>query len=440
MIDEISTNSRRPAFLFLLALALLPGSLPAEPPDAAAVCRGVIAELTRGDFAAVAARFDDPMKQALSAEKLGEGWKGMQGQTGPLVSCGEPQVRGASASATCRFQKASLALEVAVAPDGRVSGLFFRPAAAPEGAWTAPAYVKANAFQETAVTVGKDEWPLPGTLAMPAGDGPFPALVLVHGSGPQDRDESIGGSKPFRDLAQGLASRGIAVLRYDKRTLVHAAKLVALKDPTLKEETVDDAVAAAVLLRATPKIDGRRVFVLGHSLGGTAAGRIAKADASLAGVVLLAGGARPLWDVVVEQLDYLVSLKAADASQVEAMRRDAAKVKALEAGSKEMLLGAPASYWLDLRAHDPVATLRAAARPVLVLQGERDYQVTQKDLELWRRGLEGRPGVTIKTYPKLNHLFVEGEGKSVPKEYERPGHVAAEVVADIAGWIERTRP
>jgi fermentation-respiration switch protein FrsA (DUF1100 family) len=75
--------------------------------------------------------------------------------------------------------------------------------------------------------------------------------------------------------------------------------------------------------------------------------------------------------------------------------------------------------------------------PLLILQGERDYQVTMDNFAAWKKGLAGRPNVTLKTYPKLNHLFIEGEGKSTPADYEKPGHVSEAVIADIAGWIKK---
>src|SRR5205085_5456531 len=166
--------------------------------------------------------------------------------------------------------------------------------------YKAPSYVNPESFTEKQVKVGKGEWELPATLTIPKGDGPFPALVLVHGSGPHDRDETIGPNKPFRDLAEGLASRGVAVLRYDKRSLVSPLGI-----RTVNEEVVEDAKAAIELLSAEPRIDRRRIIVLGHSLGGTLAPRIAAEDPRTAGIVILAGAARPFEDLLVEQLRYL---------------------------------------------------------------------------------------------------------------------------------------
>src|SRR5206468_6047038 len=151
-----------------------------------------------------------------------------------------------------------------------ITGFFL--AAPPPKEFAVPPYAKPDSFVEESVTVGKDgEWPLPGTLTVPKGDGPFPAVILVHGSGPHDRDESIGPNKPFRDLAGGLASRGVAVLRYEKRTREHGAKMMAAAPITVKEEVLDDALAAVKLLRREKGVDAGRVYILGHSLATTKA-------------------------------------------------------------------------------------------------------------------------------------------------------------------------
>lgn len=307
---------------------------------------------------------------------------------------------------------------------------------------TPPPYAKPDTFDESDVTVGSGEWALPGTLTMPKGTGPFPALVLVHGSGPGNRDEGYGPNKPFRDLAWGLASQGIAVLRYDKRTLVYGAKMVKLLDTlTVKEEFIDDALAAVTLLRNTPGIDPKRIFVLGHSEGGMVLPRIGAADKDIAGLIVMAGNTRPFEDLFVAQVKYLAAVDGTvtdqEQAQIDAAEKQVEAIKALKPGAKDVILGGGAAYWLDLRNYDPVKVAQTLTQPMLILQGERDYQVTFKeDFQGWKQGLAGRKDVTFKSYPALNHLFLAGEGQSTPEEYSHPGHIPEAVISDIATWIE----
>ena len=406
-----------------------------------------VALLAKGELAAAVATFDDTMKSALPEAKLREVWTMLESQAGAFRK--QERTRQEKAGSydvvfvTCRFERALVDAKVVYDPADRVAGLFFLPAA-PERPWQPPGYCRGASFQDREVTVGSGEWTLPGTLSLPSSPGPHPALVLVHGSGPQDRDETIGPNKPFADLACGLASRGIAVLRYEKRTKQYAARLLSSHAAlTVKDETVDDAVAAARLLRSTEGIDPGRVLVLGHSLGGMLVPRIAQAGPALRGLVILAGTTRSLEEVMLEQLAYIASLPEtsdADRKQIAAMRAAVAQVKALpasKAGSAEPVMGVPASYWLDLRGYRPPETARTLEQPMLVLQGGRDYQVTMADFQSWKDALGSRPDVTFKLYPELNHLFVAGEGRSVPSEYQKPGHVAEAVVDDLAAWISR---
>src|SRR6476659_1636280 len=155
-----------------------------------------------------------------------------------------------------KFAQRNLNLRFIVNGAGLLSLFVMQPGAME---WTRAAYSNPDTFTEREVTVGEGEWKLPGTLTLPKGAGPFPAVVLVHGSGPNDRDETVGGTKVFKDLAEGLASRGVVVLRYDKRTLTYAARFKALRDATVHEETAEDAVRAAALLREQREIDPIRV-------------------------------------------------------------------------------------------------------------------------------------------------------------------------------------
>jgi hypothetical protein len=304
--------------------------------------------------------------------------------------------------------------------------------------------VKPDSFRESEVTLNAGgEWPLNGIVSMPVGQGPFPGVVLVHGSGSHDRDESIVPNKPFRDLAQGLASRGIAVLRYDKRNYVHGPKIDVAKF-TVKEEVLDDALAGAELLRHTPGIDPARVYILGHSLGAMVAPKAAATDPKLAGIILLAGAARPLEDVVIDQLTYIASLPGPNGEGAKEMlpkiKEQLAKVKdpklLAAMPDSEQPMGMSAKYWASIHELDPAPTAGKLNCKILVLQGDRDYQVTLDDFALFEKALHGKSNATLKRFANLNHLFIDGTGKATPAEYEKAGHVAPEVIDTIAMWLK----
>jgi len=334
------------------------------------------------------------------------------------------------------FEKGSLYINVVFDADMRVAGLNFAPD--PDAVATkAP-----ESISETDITFGKSGWELSGTLTKPAGDGPFPVVILVHGSGPNDRDETLGPNKPFRDIALGLAHRGVATLRYDKRTYAHQQKMSGLTDITVYEETVEDAILAAEFLKQDGSIDKSRIYILGHSLGGMLIPRIAPFTPDAAGYIIMAGPVTPLEDLIVKQTAYISELDGTVTEQEEqaletykAMRD---RVKALTPGSDlppEQLFGIPASYWLDLKDYRPAEAAKAIGKPLLILQGERDYQVTMEDFEQWKDALEDKDNVTFKSYEGLNHLMIYGTDTPGPQDYNTPGKVDDRVLEDIASWI-----
>jgi dienelactone hydrolase len=401
--------------------------------DPAALGRKALDLLLAGNYPELSKMFSAEMKKAISDDALGK--IGAQIKSwGAVEKIGDPTPRKAGLNTIVDFPvKAAtqnLILRFTIDRDGMVAGMFFLPG---EVAWNRPAYSKPDSFRERDVTVGDGQWKLPGTLTVPAGQGPFPGVVLVHGSGPNDRDETVGGTKVFKDLAEGLASRGVVVLRYEKRTRQYSAAMAGLASFTAEQETEEDAVKGAALLRAQPEVNPKRVFVLGHSLGGYLAPRIAEEDGKLAGLVILAGAARPMEDAVVDQAEYL----GVSADNLKTVKAVAAKIKTLEPGDEDSppIMGAPVAYWLDLKGYDPAALAKKLALPMLILQGDRDFQVTMKDFALWKAAVGANKAVTMRAYPALNHLFVAGEGKSTEAEYRKPGHVAPEIIDDIAKFV-----
>lgn len=411
-----------------------------------------IGQLFKGDFTNAVDKFDSTMRGALPADKLKDTWKSITTQYGQFkkhikTSSGKLQEYDA-VILTCEFEKSEVEVRVIFNDIHRISGLWFGPSQ-PAAVYKQPSYVKSYTFREKEVVISSGEWPLPGTLTVPNGERAYPAIVLVHGSGPQDRDETIGPNKPFRDLAMGLASKGIVVLRYEKRTKQYGPKMALMENSiTVREETVDDAVAAVQLLKKTGSVDSRQIFVLGHSLGGMMIPRIAEADRSIAGLIIMAGTSRPLEDVILEQTTYLFSAKGSltgdDQKAIDLVKQQVARVKQADlsdsVSASYLPFGIPANYWLDLRGYDPPGAAAKLGQPMLILQGGRDYQVTTADYEKWKSALSSRKDVEFKLYPDLNHLFITGQGKSAPLEYNTAGNVSEKVVDDIAAWIKLRSP
>ncbi|RBQ16692.1 hypothetical protein DP939_28850 [Spongiactinospora rosea] len=411
--------------------------------DPVAIGQAVARMLNEQRFGEVADLFSAPLRAQVSATALREAWAAEVGRTGPVSAVGDPVSEPGGSGQTrvsvaMTAERGGFTVVMSLDDAGLLSGLQFAAAG-----WEAPPYARPDEFGERQIVLGSGALAVPGTLSLPRGRGPWPGVVLLSGGGPFDRDATSGPNKPLKDLAWGLACRGVAVVRFDKVTYAHAAQVAELEEFTMAEEYVPHAVQAVRLLQSLPGVDAARVFVAGHSMGGKAAPRVAAAEPSVAGLVIMAGDAEPMHRAAVRVIGHLASLSGDPqmADLLETVTRQAAL-----AGSPDLSAATPAadlplglwpgSYWLDLREYDPVATAAALGRPMLILQGGRDYQVTvQDDLVRWQAGLEHRPGVTIRVYDADDHLFFPGAGPSTPSDYARAQHVDPQVVADVAEWL-----
>jgi hypothetical protein len=279
----------------------------------------------------------------------------------------------------------------------------------------------------------------PATLAYPVSvNGRMPLVVLVHGSGPHDRDETIGPNKPFRDLAYGLASAGIATLRYEKRTHAFRDKMDPLKT-TVEEEVIADAVAAVRFARSLDEIDPNQVFLLGHSLGGSLAPFIAQRVPETRGIILLAAAGRPLDEMILEQTRFQMQRQGltqeAINDQIDEIKKSFERIRTKQAKDTERVLGAPAPYWRDLLGRNQLETLKGLGQPILILQGGKDVQVRKADYDL----LNSTVKAEAHWFPDLNHLFMAVEGDPTGSEYGRAGKVSDEVIKVMATWILKNK-
>jgi uncharacterized protein len=444
-------------FVPVLILLTIGSSINLQSQDFEALGKALVTQLVARQLDQVEAQFDPQMKAALPASKLPEVWDSLLGQAGAfksIVAIHVTESQGLHAAiVTCEFERTTLDAKIFMDAQGQVKGLFFEPASATPGGpaggaaeWKAPSYTKLDTFHERELTLVSGRWELPAILTLPNTKTMVPAVVLVQGSGPQDQDESIGPNKPFADLADGLASQNIAVLRYVKRTKQYGADSKSDAPFTVKDEVTDDAIAAVALLTKMPEINKKQIYVLGHSLGGMLAPRIAAQDSQVAGIIILAGTARPIGQVVLEQIKYIAGLTGAptpeDKKQIEKAESIAAQASSptLKPDAIVDFFGSPipGSYFLDLQTYDPGKTAASLKIPILVLQGGRDYQVTTADFEVWKKALAGNTRATFKFYPPYTHLFMPGTGSgpASPEDYSVAGNVSEDVVNDIAHWIK----
>ena len=401
----------------------------AAPPPAVDIdaqnCRDLIAALIADSPDSAERDFSERVRTGLPPPLLRVMWHGIERKHGALGSWRvvkrDSDYGKDRFTLELQFANSIMYALVVFEPAGKIIGLFFSDAPHDKPQAVDPPDPRGK---EVSVSVGSLE--LQGNLTLPpeVGAARIPGAVLIAGSGANDRDETVLNAKPFRDLAFSLAARGIATLRYDKRTFAHPELFVAEKSPTVETETIADAVAAIGVLRSRPELDPQRLFVIGHSLGALLAPEIASRSGDIAGLVLLAAPGRPVLEVTLEQLRNRAA-KASDLAPLEARVRGLPQLAATE-----LLFGMPASYWQDLDKRDEMQIARDLGRPVLLLRGGSDQNVFAIDQARWVQALSGKVPLEAATLPGLSHLLVPADTATTGSP-----HVPPDVSARIAAFI-----
>lgn len=291
------------------------------------------------------------------------------------------------------------------------------------------------------VSFGLSEFLIEGTVVYPKEEGVFKAVVLIPGSGPTDRDSTLYGNAPLKDIAMGLAEKGIASLRFDKRTYLHAPR-IDVETFTPYEEYIEDVIAAFNLMKDNSRIDENEIYLLGHSQGGNLIPAFAQ-EVDAAGYVIIAGNVTPLHELVVYQTEYIANLDSRvtkeEEEAIETYKKIRDNVRNLNPDSNmtsDDLMGISKDYWMYIKNYDPIELGKKIDKKMLIVAGSRDYQVPLSELELWREGLSAKENISFKVYEGMNHLLYMGEGPSSPQEYMTPGNADSELIEDIADWIK----
>ena len=411
-------------------------------PDCERAATAMVAAMARGDSATATASFDAAMKQALPEAAIAAVWTATLAKYGTYAGADVALLSKGTAQAPyvvtipMRFAWATVDGIVACDADGAIAGFHLVPRPEPEvQAKDASFEAEQDRIQSAGIELGATFYRPRSTSK----EASFPLVVLVGGSGPMDRDSTIGANKPMRDIATGLVRKGIGVLAFDKRTFTHPEKPIA----TVDDEIVDDAVAAIRHGVHHEGVDTSRVFVLGHSLGGTMAPRIALRSSELAGIIVLAPLVEPLDEAYLRQLRYLADRDGKIDESEQAILDDAVAAEQRLGDARQGLapdgplpLGIPMSYWKDLWSYDPVTIARKVDRPVLALFAGRDYQVlADESKKKWQAGLDGGPSLRVHVYPMLGHTFMPMADPPDPMLLLEPAHVHSSVIDDVAAWI-----
>ncbi|TDO23292.1 alpha/beta hydrolase [Pedobacter duraquae] len=389
--------------------------------------------------------FFDPSVQAkITPESLYELWSKLNMSIGKFEGADVVQSKTEGEYVVVvldgKFEKDTQRFMIAYNKTEKIVGFFLQPKNnAP--VYAKPAYADSLLYKEKEVAIKGTKSNLVGILTTPTKVKIYPIVVLVHGSGPSDMDETVGANKPFKDLAVGLAAQGIATIRYVKRTLVYPGEFNGAF--TVKEEVMNDALAAVELTKTLPGVNKTQIYLLGHSLGGMLAPRMAATSLALKGIIIIAAPAKKLADVMVEQNNYMYAqmkdttqrLKTVLAENLKEV--DKARITSLGSMKADsVILGLPASYWIDLNTNDQVAIAKKLTKRIMVIQGGNDFQVTADDYAIWNAALGKKPNVMMKFYPELNHLLSVQKEKGNATQYQTPANVSPQVITDIATWIK----
>ncbi len=428
-----------------ITICLLLTSLLSKTQTVAELSETLLKKIIRNEFDSCQAYFDTSVTSHINAGIMQSMWDRISMYVGDYKSYEDVRTEKEDSVDVvfirCSFEKTKLDFKCKYNKAKKIIGITFVPPKS-KTAYNLPDYYEASKQYENKVVVRSGSYEMPGVLCVPNNIENPPVVILLAGSGANDKDETAGPNRPLKDIALGLASNGIASLRYDKRSFVYGAKLDP-KKTGLYEEVVEDALSAVKLLRANPLTKASKIFIVGHSLGAMCAPWVAEKSKDVSGIIMIAGPARSLEDIADEQMEFLLSDKFPPEKVKERMVqykkhtdlvRDPEKLKKAEAN--DLPFAAPVYYWQSIKAYNQVKVAKKIKQAVFVMQGERDYQVKMTDYDIWKKELSDNPKNKLKSYPGLNHLLQKGEKPSKPEEYQEPGSVDVKIINDLAEFVK----
>lgn len=396
-------------------------------------------QMVKGKFDGTYNKFASSTKRTVTKDALKEAWnstvQGMGKYIGVYSNTEKDNGNSRQVVVILQYEYNGLKITFTYDSKGQIIGIFFNYSPIEEEP------VETDKYKEIKISFGKGQYPVTGILTIPKNVKKPPVVILVPGSGSHDINETVGANKPFRDIAWKLAKKGIASIRYNERLYLYP-ELLADNEMTIQIDCLNDAADAINYALKSKKVDNSRVYVIGHSLGGMMAPKIAADNPDVAGIIILAGSPRKLEDIVYDQnMDVINNTDGITQVQAQLSKtiveNNVKKIKALTEGGTETILGYPSSYWYSLNQIDTGKLAKELTIPMFIAQGSADFQVyADKDYKEWQKLLKKKKNVTFKLYDNLNHLFMKSNGKKDISEYNTPAEFSQKVIDDISAWIK----
>ncbi|MFN4083317.1 MAG: serine aminopeptidase domain-containing protein [Bacteroidia bacterium] len=403
--------------------------------------------LADSNFAAANNMLDSSTRVYLNDFTLQRDWIELTGNYGTLVSKKPIEFQQQSGYTFVQYllklELLQYVLSLTFNPELKIGYVQFAPA---HQVYHIPNYADITKYRDTTVTFKTtDIFEFKGILSLPNTQKKVPLIFIVGDAGPTDKDFSMKDNKPYRDLASGLATAGYAVYRFDKRAYLYGIYLAADKNNykpfTPKEDYLDDLYAAMEEVKKLPYFDLNRIYILGHGQGGNLAPYIAKERKDIKGIMMLGANAVSQQEMMAEQYDYLADVLYEKRHEYLENKRKIAntlpgKVRWFDRHDS-MPYGIQASYFVWLNNYNHLETAKKLQKPILIMHFERDYQVSNRNFDLWKQTLKKHKQATFKSYKKLNHLMYEGEGPSTYSDYYIKANLPEYLIKDLADWLDK---
>lgn len=412
--------------------------------------KDIIEYFQSGEVEAVYSQFDTSMAKVLSPPRLAPIWKQLSSNYGKFLGYGKQDSASVDdnliTNTDLNFEKAIINFMLSFnKKTHKISGMYITEQEKIQIKDTIPidlpSYIDTNSFKDTKIII-KDIYDLDGKLSLPNNYSKDIVFILVHGSGPQDMDGSFGKHKFLENLAWGLASKGFGVVRYNKLTLQHGSALVREKPKMTQDDEYNNSILGAIdFIKKNSQLKDKKIFLIGHSQGASAITSFSN-NKDISGLILLSGSPQKLYDIYTNQLEYIFNLEdGVNKSESKIINEHKSKVDYFNKNKTRFIpkdslpLELNYEYLVHLDKFSAIDNLKSSDIPVLIVNGGHDYQVTLRDFELWKKGLENKNNIKFELIENVNHIYGITDKMSVPTDYRIYRPISPELFEDLIKWI-----